>query len=278
MAYPLSTRDEAALERHHTRQRPRLFVDNFPWDDPEFTRRFTVLTDVKRSYWGSAAPDVDRIQSVLQSTGCSRPHVIDLCCGAGRHVIELAARGVRATGIDVSPYAIRRARSRAAANRAVRRGNARFIQADILTAPETEPSSVVAILCEQIVNFSPAQAAELIGTWSGRVAAGGAMIIESPTVLPQQAEELYWMEEPLFLDAPCWVRSTQTPDPRERTLIEVFTCLSEPGAEPRSFFNSRKYYTSADIAKLAPSSSIQVIDVPAREPRLDLVWIVLRFN
>ena len=47
MLFDLSEKDEAALRRHHSTSRPRLFADNFPWDDPAFTRRFTVLTDVR---------------------------------------------------------------------------------------------------------------------------------------------------------------------------------------------------------------------------------------
>lgn len=278
MTFDLSTDDRAALERHHARQRPRLFVDNFPWDDPEFTRRFTLLTDVKHKYWGPAAPDVDRLESLLSCNRSSPPHVIDLCCGAGRHALELAARGIRVTGIDISPYAIRRARARAAAGGIARPGATRFIQADVLSPPDTEAADIVAILCEQIVNFSPAHAARLAETWSRRIVPGGAMVIESPTALPERSAELYWMEEPLFLDTPCWVCHTQTPDAGQRTLMEVFSCLGRPGGEPRSFFNSRRYYTPSDIAKLAPAGAVQVVEIPARAPRPDLVWVVLRWT
>lgn len=41
--------------------------------------------------------------------------VLDLCCGAGRHSLELARRGMRVTGLDISPSLIARAMARAAA-------------------------------------------------------------------------------------------------------------------------------------------------------------------
>ena len=41
--------------------------------------------------------------------------VLDIGCGTGRHAIELARRGYRVTGIDLSPAQIERARSKAAA-------------------------------------------------------------------------------------------------------------------------------------------------------------------
>ena len=53
---------------------------------------------------------------LLISTSGIRPgdRVLDLCCGQGRHVIELARRGVsNVTGIDRSQYLIRLARKRA---------------------------------------------------------------------------------------------------------------------------------------------------------------------
>jgi SAM-dependent methyltransferase len=41
--------------------------------------------------------------------------VLDLCCGQGRHSVELSRRGYRVTGIDLSEYLLGHARTRAAA-------------------------------------------------------------------------------------------------------------------------------------------------------------------
>ena len=40
--------------------------------------------------------------------------VLDLCCGHGRHAVELARRGYRVTGLDLSPERLAMARERAA--------------------------------------------------------------------------------------------------------------------------------------------------------------------
>jgi 2-polyprenyl-3-methyl-5-hydroxy-6-metoxy-1,4-benzoquinol methylase len=46
----------------------------------------------------AATPDeVSRIPALTQCTGGS---VLDLCCGPGRHSIELARRGFKVTGVD----------------------------------------------------------------------------------------------------------------------------------------------------------------------------------
>ena len=49
------------------------------------------------------------------SAGLERPHrILDLCCGQGRHALELARRGFSGvTGLDRSRYLIRLARKRA---------------------------------------------------------------------------------------------------------------------------------------------------------------------
>ena len=62
----------------------------------------------------------------------------------------------------------------------------------------------------------------------------------------------------------------------ERTLLELFTCLQAPGAPPRSFVNSRKYYTPSEIAELSPGCAIQTVEIAASPPRLDLAWTILR--
>ncbi|UCD12264.1 MAG: methyltransferase domain-containing protein [Nitrospinaceae bacterium] len=55
------------------------------------------------------------IDMVIKATGLTPDQeVLDLCCGQGRHALELAARGyTRVTGIDRSRYLIRLARKRA---------------------------------------------------------------------------------------------------------------------------------------------------------------------
>ena len=60
----------------------------------------------------AAAPDeVSRILALAQ---CSGGSVLDLCCGPGRHSVELARRGFRVTGVDRSPFLLAKAHELAA--------------------------------------------------------------------------------------------------------------------------------------------------------------------
>jgi ubiquinone/menaquinone biosynthesis C-methylase UbiE len=44
-----------------------------------------------------------------------KAHILDLCCGQGRHAIELAQRGYQVTGLDLSPYLLDIAKRQSAA-------------------------------------------------------------------------------------------------------------------------------------------------------------------
>lgn len=62
--------------------------------------------------WEMASEEVDAVVQLLDlSPGA---HVLDLCCGPGRHSLELARRGFRVTGVDRTADYLERARQRAA--------------------------------------------------------------------------------------------------------------------------------------------------------------------
>jgi len=60
--------------------------------------------------------------------------VLDLCCGQGRHSVELSQRGYRVTGIDLSDYLLGHARDRAAAAGV----EAEFVRGDMRDLPWTD--------------------------------------------------------------------------------------------------------------------------------------------
>jgi SAM-dependent methyltransferase len=60
-----------------------------------------------------AIQEVEGIVNLLRLEPGQR--VLDVCCGYGRHAIELARRGHRVTGVDLSPVQIRAARENAQA-------------------------------------------------------------------------------------------------------------------------------------------------------------------
>ncbi len=74
----------------------------------------TLLSKEQTGFWEAAEPlwlnerrrvgapaEIDRLLALLEVP--SGAAVLDLCCGPGRHAIELARRGQRVTGVDMTP-------------------------------------------------------------------------------------------------------------------------------------------------------------------------------
>ena len=72
------------------------------------------FTELPNAFWRAAVPaeaTKAEIDFLVRTVGLPRGRtVLDVCCGSGRHALELARRGYRVTGIDVSSEAITYAR------------------------------------------------------------------------------------------------------------------------------------------------------------------------
>jgi len=55
----------------------------------------------------------EEVEKILCLTSFRGDSVLDLCCGPGRHAILMAKRGLSVTGVDKSPFLLRKARERA---------------------------------------------------------------------------------------------------------------------------------------------------------------------
>jgi SAM-dependent methyltransferase len=94
----------------HTEGAARMTTE---WhDDDAFWTTFAPLMfDEKRI--ADARPDIDGV--LARSGAPAGCRVLDVCCGPGRHALELARRGFRVTGVDRSLSYLDQARGAAAA-------------------------------------------------------------------------------------------------------------------------------------------------------------------
>ena len=58
----------------------------------------------------SAEEEIDKILSLVEFSGT---HILDLCCGPGRHSTVLAERGFSVTGVDSTAFLLQKATARA---------------------------------------------------------------------------------------------------------------------------------------------------------------------
>ncbi len=91
------------------------------FEDEEFWTAYApIMFDEPR--WAEVPSAIDAIERLVGLEPGSA--VLDSCCGPGRHSIELASRGYRVTGIDITEAYLEAARESAG-------GDARFIRADV---------------------------------------------------------------------------------------------------------------------------------------------------
>lgn len=80
-------------------------------DNPEL---FVNLFDTNPEH---LAGEVDNLLKYLGEQGYKPRWILDLNCGIGRHSVELAKRGVKVVGTDLSPLYVKIATGRAQQNR-----------------------------------------------------------------------------------------------------------------------------------------------------------------
>ncbi|MEX0786881.1 MAG: methyltransferase domain-containing protein [Dehalococcoidia bacterium] len=119
------------------RQKPFGRAQGKPWYKSLFERDYHDLfyqggprpTSTPEEEAQRADQQADFIVGALELPEGAR--VLDLCCGWGRHSVPLAKRGLRVTGLDLSPYHIRLAK-RAARDAQV---DVEFVHADMREIP-----------------------------------------------------------------------------------------------------------------------------------------------
>ena len=114
-----------------------------PWYERYFTEDYWAYADAEYTTERTET-EVAYLAGVL-ARASPGPRVVDLGCGVGRHAVRLAARGYQVTGLDISGYALERARSAArAAGVAVT-----FRRLDLLSGEDWGVGAADAVVCVQ---------------------------------------------------------------------------------------------------------------------------------
>lgn len=121
-----------------------------------------------------AKEQVSQIEQLLQiPTGA---HILDLCCGVGRHSLELAARGYAVTGVDRTAHYIEVARESARE----RNLDIAFAVADMREYQATEAYNVVLNLFGSFGYFdSAADDRRVVSNMLAALRPGGQVLIET---------------------------------------------------------------------------------------------------
>lgn len=155
----------------------------------------------KNAFWHSMAPKLfskvqmerapSEAEQLIQLAGVSPPcKVLDLCCGPGRHSVELARKGFRVTGVD---------RTREYLDEAGKDfPDIEFIEADMRDFRRTDAFSLVLNLYTSFGYFEdPADDRKVVENVYESLVPGGKFIMElmGKEVLARIFRERDWYEE-----------------------------------------------------------------------------------
>lgn len=137
----------------------------------DYMERYYFLLDEKR-----ARKEVDFIINVLKLK--KKDKIMDVCCGWGRHMIELATRGYDMTGVDYSSYFLKFGEKIAD-----RKGiKVNFIHGDIRRLPLKVKFDAVLNLFTSFGYFSDVENEKIIKDISKLLKRKGKFIIDIPNV------------------------------------------------------------------------------------------------
>ncbi len=143
-----------------------------PWYRTYFGPAFWALVEQEYTAEWTAA-QVEYLRAVLEQYAPGR-RVLDLGCGTGRHSSALAAHGFRVTGLDVSEWALDRARAEHAGADGLS-----FVQHDAMTAQPWPVDEVDAVVFVQGLGWgTDADQRRLLRRVRQCLAPGGILVLD----------------------------------------------------------------------------------------------------
>ena len=148
-------------------------LDSKDTHNPAAIVSWKMVHDFDPMYDGTPPWDIGRPQPALEAlleAGRVRGRVLDVGCGTGEHALMAAAHGLNATGVDSSPKAIARAKTKAA-----ERGlDVDFQVADALDLHALKKTFETVIDCGLFHVFDDESRALYVRSLAGAVAKGGS--------------------------------------------------------------------------------------------------------
>src|SRR5438309_10412659 len=121
----------------------------------------------------NAATEVDHLTKLLTLQPPAK--VLDLCCGLGRHSLELARRGFDVTGVDSTGVYLRRAQKQAQAENL----NVEFVQEDMRQFCRPETFDITLNLFTSFGYFeSPAEDRRVLVNVHKSLKSGGRLVLD----------------------------------------------------------------------------------------------------
>jgi SAM-dependent methyltransferase len=180
--------------------------------------------------------------------------ILDLACGHGRHAVELARRGFRVTGFDLSEPSLELARGRAAAERV----ELDLVQGDMRELPWEGEFEAVLSLFTAFGYFSDKADDERVLAQVERVLrSGGSFLLDvvSLFVLARGFRTRHWEE---LEDGRTWLDARDYDHLTGRSNV-TWTFVG-PGGERSELRHSLRIYTLPELAEMLDRAGLDVVE------------------
>jgi SAM-dependent methyltransferase len=229
-----------------------------PPRDPTATWYEDFFTELPNAFWRAAVPPETtsaEIDLVVRTTGL-RPgsRVLDVPCGSGRHALELARRGCRVTGLDVSPEALAHARRAAAAERLdidLRHGDMRMLPADVQV-------DVAVCMGNSFGYLDHTGTEEFLAGLAGLLAPRGALVLDYGFVAESLLPHLTLEEAPMSFGGVEAI-SVNSYDAVHSRLLTAFTFRR--GTEEHRGTSVQHVYTAAEVIRLVNGAGFAAVEL-----------------
>ena len=218
-------------------------------DDGFWEKVSPILFGEKR--WKSTAPQIDQVTRLL---GLKPPMtILDLCCGLGRHSLELARRGFQVTGVDRTAVYLEKARKQADAEKLP----IEFVQEDMRKFCRPHAFDVVLNFYTSFGYFeNPAEDRRVIVNMEKSLKKDGRLVMEmmGKEILARIFRERDWREE----DGVIWLEERKVS--KDWTWIDNRWILLR-GDKRNEFRISHRLYSAAELAALLKDCGFRSVDI-----------------
>ncbi len=235
--------------------------DHLPeeWWKTVFTKTYLMTDGDVVENADNTREDIDLVSKIVPLSPETR--VLDVCCGQGRHTLELASRGLRAlTGVDQSRELLTIARKRAR-EAGFRETDARFLEADARALPLEDCSIDLVMLLGNSFGYFASQADDraVLAQVRRVLVPGGALLLDLTDGAQVRAtferRSWEWIDRRHLV-----VRERQLSRDQRRLVCREVVMHASKGVVVDQFY-AETLYTRDDLRALLEGNGFRAVEV-----------------